>query len=353
MKHTATLTAWLILALALVACDGTDTPDLSATADAAGAQMQAARRAQTATASAQAARATAEARQTRQAQDAAQATAAAEAKATAQAQAAYAFRMTATADALALAERQSQATATAEAQAITRARAIAEATASAANLERAQRQAAQDAELARRAADFYAVLWPVALIAILAGIGWGAWLAYRQTLEGRRLRYSILESRAGTVVFVRDGNTHAAQLLLPPGLPDAGDFDASQAATIDAEADMLTVHTAQGVTVMPKTNPQDGEREAARRLTMRLLRAAISKAGASANRIPPARELGLPPSLWVRAVAMLKPHVTTKQGRAGGTFLEAQYPTLASLYDAVGSRRLTTALPHAGDTAGS
>ncbi len=348
----------LLLTLLLTACGAEGVPsasvDLGATADAARYQLQAAQRAQTATAQAISAAAAREAKQTRQAMDAANARATTEAKQTAQAQAAasatiqaYAFNLTVTADALALAQQQAQATATADARGIQVALEKQSATVTAQAVEHQRLQAEQDAQAARRTSDFFAYFWAVVwVVAVIVLFIFGMY-AVNQWLAVFALRRTVIETRTGTVFFVREGNQFTAQLLNPPSMlpvttDERDEFADSQAHVIDAEADVIRVGDGKGERFMPKlTDAEWQTREGNRKLVMRLLRAAMMQVGGDAKRIPTAKDLGWAPATWVKAVSLLKPHVVTKEGRGGGTVCADTYPTLAQLYAAVGERRVT------------
>ncbi len=336
----------LLAVLILVACGASPSPDLSAQQSNLEAQLASVRRQQTATANAVAAKATAEVKATRQAMDAANATATAEAKQTAQAQAAalatmqaYTFNLTATADALNIAQQQAQATATAQAREIQVSLDKQSATATAQAMEYQRLQAEQDARTARRNAEFFSYFWPVVLVLATLAAFIFALYAVNQWVMVFALRRMVIETRTGTVFFIRDGhNQFTAQLLNAPTMPPT--FE-TQATVIDAEADMLKVNTTRGTTYIAKHDPQHEAAEANRRLALRLLRAAMQQVGGNANRIPTAKDLAWPPATWVKAVSLLKPHVTTREGRGGGTFCADNYPTLAQLYAAVGERRIT------------
>jgi hypothetical protein len=356
MNRATALT--ILISVVLAACGADAGPDLGGQQAQLEQQLSGVKRAQTATAAALARAATAEAKATRQAIDEANARATAESRKTAQAQGAasatvqaYAFNLTATADALAIAQQQARATATADADQIAAAQSHQAATATAAAIDHVRVQADQDAQQARQVSAIIAWIAPAGvLLAILAIVA----LLYRlasQWVDAHRERWRLdnqrvalmgmlIETRTGTVVFVGDPRVgYTPQLMAPPTFDH---FDASQLQAA-RPIETFRLNTPQGAEDIPKHEPADDQLEANRKLAMRLLRDAMKHTGPQANRLPGYRDLNWPSETWTRAVKLLKPHVTTKPGRGGGTVLASEWSTLQQLYVAVGERR--TPLP--------
>lgn len=338
------MTKLLIIAVmfSLVACSDIESAgeaDLQATADAGRVTMQRAQRAQTATVAARAATSTREANTLR-------ATSTADARATTNAQHAYSFALTATADALIVANRNAEATATADARAIHATAQAASAQATIEAIARQRLQAASDAEAARNVATFYAYAWPV--VFVMCGLSLFVFALYGGThwVNTNALRRSLMDTRAGTVFFIREAHGYTAQLLQPPAPIE---HDAPTDARGVDEADVLRVNTSHGMEFIAKRDPAEERQSAMRQQVMKLLRVAISCASGDSPRIPTATEMGMSSDTRQRAVDLLVASrlVTTRVGRSGGTLLTGEWLTLAQLYAAVGEKRVqfTTPLP--------
>jgi hypothetical protein len=332
--------AVIVLLISSCADEGATTngPDLASTADAARSQLAAVNRAQTATAVAISRAATAEAKATRSAIEAANTRATVEAKQTAQARdnatatmQAYAFSLTATADALALAQQKAAATSTADAQLLAQAQRIQAATATAQAVDLSTQAANDEAQRNRRTADFFSYVWPTILIFATVAALIFALVAINRWIDAFAMQRAVIETRTGTVFFVRDGRSFSPKLLSQPTI------EGHIAHTIDLEP-TIPVNTAHGTTYIAK-NGNGQSVPAGKRLTMRLLRNAMQHAGTQADYIPSADVLGWPDDSRNRAVALLKPHVSARVGkpRKGekGTILAGEYRTLHQLYLAV------------------
>jgi hypothetical protein len=348
----------ILIYVILNACGADAGPDLGGQQAQLEQQLSGVKRAQTATAAAMVRAATVEAKATRQAIDEGNAQATAERRQTAAAQAAvsatlqaYSFNLTATADALAIAQQQARATATADADLIVAAQSHQAATATAAAVDHVRVQAEQDAQQARQVSAIMAWIAPagvllaiVAIVALLYRLA-SQWVdAHRERwkLDNQRvaLMGMLIETRTGTVVFVGDPRAgYTPQLMASPTIDH---FDASQLPAA-RPIETFRLNTPRGAEDVPKHEPADDQTEANRKLAMRLLRDAMKHAGPQANRLPGFRDLNWPSETWTRAVKLLKPHVTTKPGRGGGTVLASEWSSLQQLYVAVGERR--TPLP--------
>lgn len=168
------------------------------------------------------------------------------------------------------------------------------------------------------------------------------------------MRQSLFETRSGTVLIVMRNGVPVPQLLKPVDLLEPGDegFDNSQAAIVQTEApDILKLTNRTGTTFIAKDDPEAEAMEMRRKLALRLLRESMRHYAnqnidpRQTNRIPSWRDLGWSPDTWSRAAEALKPNITTKVGRGGGTFCGAQFPTLMDLYAAVGERRVASLSP--------
>lgn len=224
-----------------------------------------------------------------------------------------------------------------------------QATATAEALEIRRAQAQGDAARAQRWSDFFDTI-----LKIILGLGSLALLVMlivqlARYLDSLALRQRLVETRSGTVlIMVSKGQTFAQIIKPTPNLLEMGDeFSDSQAPAIENEApELLKLTNAQGETFITKTDPEEEAREAKRRLALRLLRASLQHYATlridarDVNRIPSYRDLGWSSETWVRAVQSLKPHVIAKSGRGGGTYCGAEFPTVMSLYIAVGERRI-------------
>lgn len=221
------------------------------------------------------------------------------------------------------------------------------ATAEALEIRRAQAQA--DAARSQAWATFFD-----SFLKILVGLGGLAflimlWVQIARYLDSLSMRQRILETRAGTVLIIPSRNGYSAELIKPtPNLLDSGnDFEPSQAAMIETQApEVFKLSTARGETFITKTDPEQEAREVQRRLALRLLRESIRHYSnqrmdaREVNRIPSFRDLGWSSETWVRAVQSLKPYVIATQGRGGGTYCGVEFPSVMTLYTAVGERRI-------------
>ncbi len=251
--------------------------------------------------------------------------------------------------------RRVEATATAAAGEIQSALERQAATATAAAIDRAQVQAAEESQRARQVSAIMGWVAPTlgilsigALILLVFRLidNWIMAAFEKWRLENRRLALmaTLIESRAGTVSFVGDPVAGYAPRLLAPGpmATNGLDFDRSELATAQ-QVETVKVTSAQGTVYIAKDAPvSDDAAEAGRKLTMKLLRDGIALVGGQSNRLPGCRDMGWPSESWTKAVALLKPdYLTTKTGRAGGTFCATtQYHSLALLYAAIGERRI-------------
>lgn len=245
---------------------------------------------------------------------------------------AYAATSTRSAEEIAAALERNQATATAEA------------------LEIRRSEAQADAARAARWTDFFDTV-----LKIILGMGSIALLVMlivqlARYLDSIALRQRLVETRSGTVLIMVSKGQTSAQIIKPtPNLLDDGanGFETSQAPMLEQEAgDLLKVTTAKGANWIAKTDPEQEAREARRLLALRLLRASMQHYASlrmdarEVNRIPSFRDLGWSSETWVRAVQSLKPYVIAKAGRGGGTYCGVEFPTLMTLYLAVGERRI-------------
>jgi hypothetical protein len=224
------------------------------------------------------------------------------------------------------------------------------ATATAEALEMQRTRAQEDAARSERWADFFDTL-----LKLLLGLGGIAFLLMlivqiARYLDAIALRQRLVETRSGTVLMVVTRGQASAQIIKStPNLldHDTDNFDDTQTAVLDNQApDLLKITSSQGETFIAKTDPEHEAREAQRKLALRLLRESMRYYAAkgvdprSETRVPSFRDLEWSSETWVRAVNALKPRVIAKQGRGGGTYCEAEYPTIMALYSAIGERRI-------------
>jgi hypothetical protein len=173
-------------------------------------------------------------------------------------------------------------------------------------------------------------------------------LGVNQYLQTAFLRRTVLETRLGTMVFITGPQGRYTPTILspPPMLQLLGSVDEellpTQAHVIDA-GPIIFNHGGKQTLITRVSDPNESER----RLALRLLRESMKVAGPQVNRIPTAQELGWSSETRARAVAILKPHVTTQRGRNGGTFVADEYRTLVQLYSDLGSRKVVLSPPPA------
>ncbi len=301
-----------------------------------------------------------QAQQTRQAATETSAARRSEATATAIIQAQH-LAATQTADAMHATQTTFAATSTRGAQEIQAALEREQATATAQAVQLSIVQAQENAARSQTWNDFFDSLMKIVLaIGTLAALIMLI-IQVARYLDVLAMRQRLVETRSGTVMIVAMNGQPHAQMVSPnyglqptPNLLDAGtdEFDVSQLRATTQQADELFKLTnARGETFITKTDPEAEAREMQRQLAMRLLRASIRHYAArgfdarEVNRIPSFRELNWSSETWVRAVQSLKPHVLAKQGRGGGTYCAVEYPTLMSLYIAVGERRIVLGQP--------
>ncbi len=229
-----------------------------------------------------------------------------------------------------------------------------QATATAEQLEIRRVQAQEDAARSQAWNDFFD-----SLMKIVLGIGAIAALVMlivqvARYLDVLAMRQRLVETRSGTVMIVVTNGKPEAQIIKPtPNLLDAGqdEFEASQlpAVTNQADDEMLKVTTTRGETFIAKNDPQEELAERNRKLALRLLRESMryyankQEDGPNADRIPGHRVLGWSGETWSRAILILRPYIVTREGRGGGTFCGARFPTLMQLYSAIGERRVSIA----------
>lgn len=255
-----------------------------------------------------------------------------------------------TADAIEATDTALAATSTRSAQEIQAALERHQATATAEALEIRRAQAQDDAARYARWAEFFDTL-----LKIILGLGSIALLVMlivqlARYLDAIALRQKLVETRSGTVLIVASPSGYTAEIIRPTtNLLDEGanNFGDTQAPVIGNEAsELLKLTNARGETFITKTDPEVEAREARRRLALRLLRASLQHYATlridarDVNRIPSFRDLGWSSETWVRAVQSLKPYVIAKAGRGGGTYCGAEFPTVMTLYIAVGERRI-------------
>ncbi len=188
-------------------------------------------------------------------------------------------------------------------------------------------------------------------------------IALVRYLDTLTLRQKLIETRAGTVLLTNLGNgRYAAQLVQSQTLElsEGAAFEPSQAPRVEAEArEVFKLTTAHGESFLAKDDPEAERADRQRKLAMRLLRESLKHYTAqgldarTATRVPTYKDLNWSSETWMRAVSVLKPYVIAKQGRGGGTYCAAEYPTVMQLYAAVGERRLTLNLQSPGTAAPS
>lgn len=140
-------------------------------------------------------------------------------------------------------------------------------------------------------------------------------------------------------MIVRENGRPVAQLVKPVELLESGEWTepTTQAPQLETQAeDLIQYKVGNNVRMIPRQAPDD----TAVRLARKLLRATMQHYAIQqqdlrqANRIPTALTLGWSADTWQRSVDSLKPNLTTKTGRSGGTFV-ANYPSVLELYEAV------------------
>lgn len=211
-----------------------------------------------------------------------------------------------------------------------------------ATVEAITRQRAEDehgAETMREMRDFGAFLLLVGFAVLVIGIIIIVLVWLMQMQSVLVTRQMMLETRAGTVLIVRENGRPRAELVKPVELLESGEWTepATQAPQLETQAeDLIQYKVGNNVRMIPREAPDD----TAVRLARKLLRATMQHYAIQqqdlrqANRIPTALTLGWSADTWQRSVDSLKPNLTTKTGRSGGTFV-ANYPSVLELYEAV------------------
>lgn len=257
-----------------------------------------------------------------------------------------------------------EAKATIDAQAILLAQQQAQVNATAQAMQREGLAAEQAARASQRQSEL--ISW---LIPIVAAITFGLVLLLgtklfggmidaaneRRSLENQRLALlgTLFEAPSETIVFADEPQLgFTTPHLLDTagngiGYETSGSVSTSLAPLIDTEASPVIVMLSSNDKLL--ADRAEVREEAARyKLAMKLIRDAINHVGAQSNRIPQPAQLGWPVGAWTIAVAILRPYgVEILHGLDGGIYLVGQYPTLQSLYIAIGERRLTLYPPSA------
>ena len=177
-------------------------------------------------------------------------------------------------------------------------------------------------------------------------------MAFVRWMNGRAAKQYVIETRAGTILIQRgaDGNYFAdlVQRTLDDNTPVFPVREIpSQLPEVVEEPETVKITNLRGTQIITKETPEDARLVADRKLALDLLRESLQYYGRKengvnpmmVNRIPTWHTLGWGAASWQRAVELLRPYLQTREGRGGGTFCIAPYPTVHQLYLAVGERR--------------
>ena len=256
-----------------------------------------------------------------------------------------------------------QTTATAERRTleaeIARVQATATAQTVALQIQQTQADAAANAERAQfvqSLINFVIVMVGLAAMCAICLVLVAGAMAFVRWMNGRAAKQYVIETRAGTILIQRgaDGNYFAdiVQRTLSDDMPAFPVRDVPTALPkVVAEPETLKVTNLRGTQLITKDAPEDERAAADRKLALDLLRESLQYYGRKqsginpmvVNRIPTWHTLGWGAASWQRAIELLRPYVQTREGRGGGTYCIAPYPTVYQLYEAIGERRVALA----------
>jgi len=261
-------------------------------------------------------------------------------------QTAQAYQSTAQYIGLVATQRAVDATATAEAMRL--AMQSYQATATVQALERKAEEERRAAEIEHQKIMIQTIIETVVVfLALAAVIAIFIVFMYRMLdsyIHWQETRRSIMMSPVGVLVVRRDGMPPIHVDVLKPRL-ESGKKDDEQTDDIgdddvrDSDVDWIPYRVGDNVVGYVRADWRRTPVDPQRRLALRLLRESIRVAGPQSNRIPGWRDLGWSAETWSRAVGLLWRYVKTQPGQ--GTFLVGEYPTVESLYNAVGSRQIS------------
>lgn len=240
-----------------------------------------------------------------------------------------------TVTAMRLAQTQDAATALAQANEV-------KATATTLALEAHETLAAQQLQLQLQERERASTFWQVFAAAIIIGAVVLALAAGYHSVRRLERRNIIIETRAGTIMLTRTGNTYTAAVIRP-ALPAPRNSDpfATEAPRAESITDGVPAPIIQGGALVGWIDDADQNQEANRVKLMKFLKKCMDANGGESDTIPGHRDIGWSGDKWSKHTALIADQIDGGPGK--GTRLVGEYQTLWELWQAVGERRY---IPH-------